>query len=104
MKELLTKRILFTTLLPKLWDRMRQDGLQPVKGVDGEKHMPGSLHYIGLADDTSLYDKDGNWLNTTEAHQPYGEWWEQQHPDCRWGGRFKKPDGNHYSIAFQGKA
>lgn len=104
MSELLTKRILFTSLLPKLWAKMREAGLQPAKGVDGEKHMPGSLHYLGLADDTSLYDKDGNWLSDTESHRPFGEYWKSLHPACRWGGDFSKPDGNHYSITFGGKS
>lgn len=103
MSELLEKRILFTFLLSKLWDRMRADGLTPVKGRDGEKHMDGSLHYLGLADDTQIYTAEGKWLNRTEDHLVYGEYWESLHPDCRWGGRFKKNDGNHYSITYMGK-
>lgn len=103
MTELLRKRILFTYLLPKLWDKMRQSGLSPVLGRDGEKHMEGSLHYIGLANDIQLFDKDGKWLSDTDDHRPFGEYWEMLDPDCRWGGRFTKQDGNHYSITYQGK-
>lgn len=104
MSELFDKRKLITELLPKLWDKMREDGLIPIMGRDGEKHKDGSLHYLGLANDTSIFKQDGTWLNKTEDHTPYGEYWESLHPDCRWGGRFKKTDGNHYSIAYQGKA
>jgi len=104
MTELLQKRILFTSLLPKLWAKMEEAGLHPVLGRDGEQHALKSLHYVGLANDISLYDKYGMWLKTTEAHRPFGEYWESLHPDCRWGGRFDNPDGNHYSISFQGRA
>lgn len=63
---------------------------------------PGSLHRERLAIDLNLF-KDGRYLDTTEAHLPLGEWWEQQHSLARWGGRFKKPDGNHYSLEHQGR-
>jgi len=39
-------------------------------------------------------------LGDTEAHRELGEWWEKQHPQARWGGRFK--DGNHYSFEHEG--
>ena len=54
-----------------------------------------SLHSLRLAFDLNLF-KNGVYLRTTAAHQPLGEWWEQQHELCRWGGRFA--DGNHYSL------
>ena len=58
-----------------------------------------SLHCIRLAIDLNLF-KDGVYLNTTESHRSLGEWWEQQHSLCRWGGRFS--DGNHYSLEHNG--
>lgn len=58
-----------------------------------------SLHTKKLAIDLNLF-RDGVWLRTTEQHQPIGEWWEQGHPLCRWGGRFG--DGNHYSMEYGG--
>jgi len=67
-----------------------------------------SLHASHLAIDLNLF-KVGIYQTDSEAHRPYGEWWEQQHPLCRWGGRFlgeggkPKPDGNHYSMEFQGR-
>lgn len=60
-----------------------------------------SLHTSRLAVDLNLF-KDGQYLSTTEAHRPLGEWWEAQHDLCRWGGRFR--DGNHYSLAHGGRA
>lgn len=61
-----------------------------------------SLHCARLAIDLNLF-KAGNYLTSNEAHRPLGEWWEQQHPLCRWGGRFGKPDGNHYSVEHGGR-
>lgn len=61
---------------------------------------PGSLHRQRLALDLNLF-KDGKFLKKTEDHRPLGEWWEQQHPLARWGGRFN--DGNHYSLEHGGR-
>lgn len=62
-----------------------------------------SLHLDGLAVDINLY-KDGVYLTETSAHLVFGQFWKSLWPDCRWGGDFKpKPDGNHYSIEYQGR-
>lgn len=66
-------------------------------------HMENSNHYIRLAIDLNLF-KDGLYLTTTEAHESLGVYWKSLHPECRWGGDFKKKDGNHYSIIYQGTA
>lgn len=58
-----------------------------------------SAHQDKLAVDLNLM-KDGVYLDKTEDHQVFGEWWELQHPLCRWGGRFG--DGNHYSLEHGG--
>lgn len=60
-----------------------------------------SLHLSRLAVDLILRDKDGRYLTKTEDHQPLGEWWESI--GGSWGGRFSKPDGNHYSLAHEGR-
>lgn len=72
-------------------------------------HMPGSLHYLGLAQDLNLSVRvNGGWHYVTDsAHPAYrdlGAFFESLDPLCRWGGRFAKPDGNHFSIAWQGKS
>jgi len=100
MSELFDKRALFTSLIPRLIDKMIADGYAPLHGKDGLKHMKNSLHYDGLAIDIDLF-KDGVYLTKTEDHQRFGEFWEALHPDCRWGGRFK--DGNHYSVTYLGR-
>ena len=58
-----------------------------------------SVHQLQLAADLNLFKK-GMYLPDTEDHRMFGEWWEQQGPDCRWGGRFR--DGGHYSLEHNG--
>jgi hypothetical protein len=65
--------------------------------------ISNSLHMDRLAIDLNLF-KNGVWLSKTEDHRPLGEWWEKQHPLCRWGGRFARPDGNHYSMTHGGRS
>lgn len=54
-----------------------------------------SFHKRRLAHDINLFI-DGKYQTTTEAHLPLGEQWEKM--GGTWGGRFSKPDGNHYSY------
>lgn len=62
-----------------------------------------SLHKSRLAVDFNLF-KAGQYLTSSEAHKPLGEFWESLHPSCTWGGHFKPtPDGNHYSMQWQGR-
>lgn len=68
-------------------------------GVRKSYSHPRSAHKVRLAIDLNLF-KDGEFLEGSEAHRPLGEWWEQQHPLARWGGRFD--DGNHYSFEWNG--
>lgn len=51
---------------------------------------------LSLAGDEDIYQPD------SEAYRPLGEKWESMHPLARWGGRFKKPDGNHFSLEHEG--
>ncbi len=68
--------------------------------------IANSLHTQRLAIDLNLF-RDGKLLTDTESHRQFGEWWEAQSVagvfQCAWGGRFKRPDGNHYSIAHAGR-
>ena len=102
MSELGSKRRLFTALLVRLLTRMLDANRSPCIGKDGLKHMVGSLHFEGLAIDIDLYDNTGKYLDRTEDHVEFGAYWENLHPDCRWGGRWG--DGNHYSVTYQGKS
>lgn len=63
-----------------------------------QPHRANSLHYEGLAIDLNLF-KDGVFLRRTEDHRPLGEFWEAI--GGSWGGRFD--DGNHYSLAHNGR-
>ena len=58
-------------------------------------HIKGSFHYKRLAIDLNLF-KNGEYLTDTQDHKPLGEFWESI--GGTWGGRFKSPDGNHYSY------
>ena len=72
--------------------------------TDGDGgHMKGTVHGNRMAIDLNLFIKAALQMSS-EAHAPIGAYWKSLHPLCRWGGDFKKPDGNHYSLAFQGKA
>lgn len=105
MSELGDKRELFTRNIYLLLDKMYQKGYRPRFDIEHCTHMEGSLHYKGLAKDILLFDSNNVYLQKTEDHKEFGEYWESLHPDCRWGGRFKHPpDGNHYSVTFGGKA
>ena len=66
------------------------------------RHMAGSLHYMGLANDLALY-VDGVYQEGTEAYRELGLMWKSYDKDCCWGGDFKKADGNHFSVTFGGK-
>ena len=66
------------------------------------KGIVNSLHCERLAIDLNLF-KDGVYLPDSAAYKPLGEYWETLGPECCWGGRFSKPDGNHFSIAHGGR-
>ena len=75
-----------------------------VHGAYGEKKSYAtaySLHKLKLAKDLNFI-KDGRLLAETKYFQELGEWWEQQHELCRWGGRFN--DAGHFSLAHDGRA
>ena len=82
-----------------LGDAYRDPRVHGAMGVRKSYSHPKSAHKIRLAIDLNLF-KNGEFLETTEGHRPLGEWWEKQHPDARWGGRFD--DGNHYSFEHEG--
>lgn len=65
--------------------------------------IKNSLHTQRLAIDLNLF-KHGVYLTESESYRPLGEWWEQRHELARWGGRFSRPDGNHFSLAHGGRA
>lgn len=109
------KQRIFSLLVAKLVEYIYEQGYECTLGEawrppetaklyeEQGKGITRSLHADRLAVDLNLF-KDGVWQFTTEAHTPFGDWWEKQHELCRWGGRFKgRPDGNHYSFEHGGK-
>jgi len=67
-----------------------------------------SVHKLRLAIDLNLFrvhpDNSTMFMRTSKDHEPFGEYWQTLHKDARWGGTFKRPDGNHYSFSHWGVA
>jgi len=61
--------------------------------------IANSLHTQRLAVDFNLFI-NGEYKISTEAYRPLGEYWESI--GGSWGGRFSKPDGNHFSLEYSG--
>lgn len=64
------------------------------------KGIANSLHTDRLAIDLNLWI-GGEYQTETSAYRPLGEFWESL--GGAWGGRFTKPDGNHFSLAHGGR-
>lgn len=82
-------------------DAYRDPRLHGSHGERGGYGSRFSCHKIRLARDKNLF-KDGRFLTSTEDHRFIGEKWKSMHPLARWGGDFRRPDGNHYSFEHQG--
>lgn len=68
------------------------------------KGILNSLHTKRLAVDLNLF-KDGVYLTKSEDYEKLGKFWESMSTSeyqCCWGGRFRRPDGNHFSIEHGG--
>ncbi|EOV4132889.1 M15 family metallopeptidase, partial [Yersinia enterocolitica] len=77
------------------WRTPEQARLNAQKGSG----IANSLHCQRLAVDFNLFI-DGEYQTRTEAYRPLGEFWESI--GGAWGGRFKRPDGNHFSLEHNG--
>lgn len=76
--------------------------------------ISNTLHLKGLALDLNLYldsrpgIDDDIYQSDSAAYATLGQKWKSMHPLNRWGGDFKdktgkpKPDGNHFSMEFEG--
>jgi hypothetical protein len=106
---------LFMQLLPRLLDwfyangyKLRGGELQRDPRIAAMNNANGtgvtnSLHIDKLAIDLNLF-RNGVALTDTSDHAPAGAYWKSLHPLCAWGGDIHKPDGNHYSIRYAGRA
>lgn len=61
--------------------------------------IANSLHTQRLAVDFNLFI-GGQYQTDSAAYLPLGEYWESI--GGAWGGRFSKPDGNHFSLEHHG--
>src|SRR5580700_6477862 len=59
-----------------------------------------SLHTDRLAVDFNLFAA-GAYQADTAAYEPLGVYWESI--GGAWGGRFTRADGNHFSLAYDGR-
>lgn len=70
-------------------------------------HRPNSLHHIGLAVDLLLY-LNGVYLTDSVQYLFLGRFWKElgvkKGLPLTWGGDFKHPDGNHFSLSWQGRS
>jgi hypothetical protein len=57
--------------------------------------IANSKHCQRLAIDVNFFI-DGVYQTKSEAYAPLGQFWESI--GGRWGGRFKKSDGNHFEV------
>ena len=112
MMTLRETRILYTKCLCHLvmwansepgWEVAFGEDFDEADPKEKRRHMRGSLHYLGLANDLALYIH-GEYQTSTEAYKKLGERWKALNPLCRWGGDFKKKDGGHFSVTYGGKA
>lgn len=98
--ELIEKQNKFARMVPLLIQFAQMKGYYVTlgdvwaKAID-KRHRKGSFHFKRLAIDLNLF-KNGKYLRSTKAHEFLGIFWESI--GGTWGGRFKKPDGNHYSY------
>lgn len=58
-----------------------------------------SLHSQRLAIDLNLF-VGGVYQPDSKAYLALGTYWE--YLGGSWGGRFSKPDGNHFSLSYEG--
>ena len=114
MASLFELQCTFSRLLPKLIDKAAEMGFNVTMGetwrstatarVYAEQHkgIPNSLHIERLAVDINLFQGD-TYISDSAAYEPLGVFWESLHPLARWGGRFAKPDGDHFSLEYEGR-
>jgi hypothetical protein len=107
------KQSLFVSLVAKLIEYAYANGMeltfgecwrtpeQAKRNAQTGSGISNSLHVERLAIDLNLFVA-GVFIDSSEGHRRLGEYWKSLHPSCRWGGDFRKPDGNHYSFSPDG--
>lgn len=85
----------FAVTLGEAWRTPEQAALNAKDG----KGISDSLHIIRLAIDLNLFIQ-GAYVTDSADYQRLGLYWESL--GGSWGGRFSKPDGNHFSLMWKG--
>lgn len=62
--------------------------------------IANSLHTQKLAADLNIFKPDGSLCETVEDYTEAGEEWERR--GGSWGGRFARPDCDHFSLEWGG--
>src|SRR5579872_1296271 len=89
------------------WGETLRSPVQAAANAATGVGIKNSLHELGLAVDLKLF-KNGEYLTDSADYQLLGEYWKSLDPQCCWGGDFKdehgnpRPDGDHFSITYQG--
>ena len=65
------------------------------------KGIKNSLHTKRLAIDLNLFTNE-EYQSDSKAYETLGKFWKTLDPLARWGGDFKNPDGNHFSLEYNG--
>jgi hypothetical protein len=84
-----------------LGDAFRDSKSHGAMGEKGPYGRSRSAHKQRLAIDLNLF-LDGNYVPHTASHKQFGIWWKALHENNRWGGDFRREDGNHYSREYNG--
>lgn len=105
------KQQLFTKLIAQLILWADEKGLrltfgeayrtpeQAALNAKSGKGIANSLHTQRLAVDLNLF-KNGVYQTDSAAYKELGIYWESL--GGAWGGRFSRPDGNHFSLEHNG--
>lgn len=115
MSELLDRQLAFAAAVPRLIEQAHRLGFgvtlgEAYRSPEEAKRLAraglgiiDSLHTRRLALDLNLF-KAGVYLTGSESYRALGRYWLSLSPDHRWGGDFRRADGNHFSLAYGGRA
>lgn len=66
--------------------------------ADSGRGILHSLHCNRLAIDLNLISHEGIYMPDSKDYKQFGDYWESLDGLNRWGGVFKRVDGNHFEM------